>query len=304
MIRELFPLFAPEGADGGATPPLAAGGDGGTPAAGGAPPPPAPERPPWLPERFYDPAAGPKYETLAKSYTEAQSLIGKRIGELDETQRGVLLDIARPEIESLLTVDLKNRLSTDEEWLKPLLEARLPKAPESYELPVLEGKELLPDHPVLKEAQELAKGLGLPQEAYAKLVELGARLIEPLVPRPIEERELEAGPDFHDRAMRVRNVVRTLASRVNGPAGAQATVADGDALLGEIVTPAAFRGLEALLKATQEKPLTGEVAGSGRKVWTKEALRAAVADPRYRSDKAYYADVTRGFEQLNNGETL
>src|SRR6476646_11684981 len=103
LIGNWFPTFAPDGADGGATPAPAGGGDGGTPAAGGDPAPPAPspapERPPWLPERFYDPAAGPKYETLAKSYTEAQSLIGKRIGELDETQRGVLLDIARPEIE-------------------------------------------------------------------------------------------------------------------------------------------------------------------------------------------------------------
>jgi len=310
LVDRWVPLFAPDAANGGGVP--ATGGDGGTPAAGGdpAPPPPAPERPAWYPEtdsRFWNPERGLDAEKLYKSYGDAHGLIGKRIGELDETQRGVLLDIARPEIESLLAVDLRNKLAQDEEWLKPLLEARLPKAPEAYEVPaavVEKGIDINPEDPLYQQAVEKAKAHGLPQEAFAEFLDLATQMVQPYLPAPIEERMAAAGPDFPDRAVRARNVVRTLASRVNGPQGAQATVAAVDALLSEITTPAAFQGLEAVLKATQEKPLTGEVAGSGRKVWTRELLDQAVGDPRYRTDKAFYAEVTRGFQQLNNGDKL
>lgn len=312
MFQRWFLPFAPEGADGGAPPAGAQGGDGGTPGAvPGAPPAAAaPERPSWLPEtetRFFSADKGFDPEKLYKSYGQVEGLIAKRIGELDETQRGVLLDIARPEIESLLTVDLKTKLAQDEEWLKPLLEARLPKAPEKYEVPaavVEKGIDVNPEDPIYQKAVEVAKARGLPQEAFAEFLDIATEMVKPYLPKPIEQRLAAAGPDFPDRAVRVRNTVRTLASRVNGPAGAQATVAAADALLAEIVSPAAFQGLEAVLKATQEKPLTGEVAGSGRKVWTKESLDKAVADPRYRVDKEYTAEITRGFQQLYNGEKL
>jgi hypothetical protein len=307
--RWLLP-FAPD--DGGAGGAPAVEGDGGTPVSVQNAPPAAatPERPSWLPEadtRFFDPAKGFDAEKLYKSYGDAHGLIGKRIGELDETQRSVLLDIARPEIESLLTVDLKNKLAGDEEWLKPLLEARMPKAPESYELPaavVEKGININAEDPLYQKATEMAKARGLPQEAFGEFLELATEMVRPYLPKPIEERLAEAGPDFPDRAVRVRNTVRTLASRVNGPGGAQATVAAADALLAEITSPAAFQGLEALLKATAEKPLTGEVAGSGRKVWTKESLEKAVADPRYRIDREYTREITAGFAQLFNGDKL
>lgn len=307
MLERWSFLFAPEGAESGA------GGDaGGTPGAVPEAPPAAtaPERPPWLPEadsRFFDPAKGFDAEKLYKSYGDAHGLIGKRIGELDETQRGVLLDIARPEIEALLSVDLKNKLAADEEWLAPLLEARLPKAPEAYELPaamVEKGLDVNTEDPLYQRAVEVAKARGLPQEAFGEFLELATEMVAPYLPKPIEERLAAAGPDFPDRAIKVRNTVRTLASRINGPSGAQATVAAVDALLAEVVTPAAFQGLEALVRATAEKPLTGEAAGSGRKVWTKEGLEKAVADPRYRVDREYTREITAGFQQLFNGDKL
>jgi hypothetical protein len=308
-LVDRFLPFAPE--DGGAGGAPAVEGDGGTPAAVPETPPAAtaPERPSWLRDtdsRFWS-DKGLEAETLYKSYGEARGLLGKRIGELDETQRAVLLDIARPEIESLLAVDLKNKLASDEEWLKPLLDARLPKAPEAYEVPaplVEKGIDINPDDPLYQRAVEVAKARGLPQEAFSEFLELAVEMATPYMPKPIEQRQLEAGPDFPDRALRVRNTLRTMASRVNGPGGAQATVAAVDALLSEIVTPAAFQGLEALVKGTAEKPLAGEIAGSGRKVWTKEALEKGVADPRYRVDKEYTREITQGFAQLFNGDRL
>jgi hypothetical protein len=315
LERWLFP-FAPD--DGGAGGALAGGDAGGTPGSDPVSPPTAPtperpgslQRPTWLPEadsRFFDPAKGFDAEKLYKSYGDAHGLIGKRIGELDETQRGVLLDIARPEIESLLAVDIRAKLAQDEEWLAPLLEARLPKPPEAYELPaalVEKGLDVNTEDPLYQRAVEVAKARGLPQEAFGEFLELATEMVAPYLPKPIEERLAAAGPDFPDRAVRVRNTVRTLASRVNGPAGAQATVAAVDALLAEVVTPAAFQGLEALVRATNEKPLTGEVAGSGRRTWTREQLDKAVADPRYRVDRAYTAEITAAFQQLFGGDRL
>lgn len=258
-----------------------------------------PARPEWAPEQFWDADAGQvRVEDLAKSYREAHSLIGRRVGDLSPDARRKLAESLPDEMRAAWGEEIRAGLAEDEEFLKPLREKwseGLPKAPDAYDFATIElpdGLALDAENPVLLKAAEMAKEWGLPQERFAQLVALGAELSPP--PVPLEERMAAVGPDFVQRATTATNRARSIAG------DDQPSRAAIDAVLTELHSPEAFRGLELLLAARGERRMPEDVGGQPGLVKTEAELNAMQADPRYwkERDPSFIKQVTDGFARL------
>ncbi len=257
------------------------------------------ERPDYIDEKFWDAEAGaPRVEDLAKSYREVQSLVGRRVGDLSPDARRKLAESLPDEMRSTWAEEVKAQLAQDEEWLKPIREqweAGLPRAPEQYDLDAIElpdGIVLDPESPMLAEAAEWAKGVGLPQERFGELLALGAKL---LAPSPsLEERVAAFGADFRPRATAATNQALTAAGADAESKGAV------QALLADIMSPEALRGLEILLAARGEKPMPDERGQGVAQAVTQETLESMVRDPRYWRDRdpAFVRQVDDGYRRL------
>jgi hypothetical protein len=261
----------------------------------------APERPEWIDTKFWDADAGqPRVEDLAKSYREAQSLIGRRVSDMSVEARRKLAETIPDEMRATWGEEVKAKLVEDEDFLAPLREkwaADLPKAPEAYDFDSIElpdGLALDLENPLISEAAELAKGWGLSQERFAELVALGARLSPP--PASLEDRMAAVGPDFVNRATAAVN--RAKAAAGEDPK-ARAAV---DAVLSELQSPEAFRGLEVLLSTRAERRMPDETAQAQPAV-TLESLREIQARPEYTQRPDWQEQVRKGFTQLY-GDTV
>lgn len=258
----------------------------------------AAERPSWAPEKFWDADAGQvRTEELAKSYGEVQSLIGRRISDLSADARRKLAEALPDEMRSTWEQEVRERLAADDEFLTPLIEGRMPKAPEAYELDKVtlpDGFALDAEHPVLAKAQEFAKSKGMSQDDFAALVAMGAELTAPAA--SFEDRVAALGPDYEMRGKTVINRAMTAAGQ---DAESRAAV---QALLGEVMSPEALRGVELLLAARGEKvaPIDN---GTREAPLTREALMEIQARPEYRERRDWQEQVRKGFTRLY-GETV
>lgn len=258
----------------------------------------AAERPEWIEPKFWDQDAGtPRVEDLAKSYREAQSLIGRRVSDLSPEARRKLAESLPGEMRQTWEQELREKLAADDEFLAPLIEGRMPKAPEAYEVDKIdlpEGFALDADHPMLVKAQEFARAKGMSQEDFAALVTMGAELTAP--PASLEDRMAALGTDYETRGKAVINRALTAAGQ-DGEARAAV-----QALLGEVMSPEALRGVELLLAARGEKPAPVD-NGTREAPMTREALMEIQARPEYRDRRDWQEQVRRGFTRLY-GETV
>lgn len=256
----------------------------------------APQRPAFLPEKFWDGDSGqPRVEDLAKSYTELQGAFGRRLGDLSAEARRKLAEAVPDEMRATWGDEVKARLAEDEEFLAPLREkwaADLPKAPDAYDFEKIElpdGLALDAENPILAKAAEMAKEWGLPQERFAQLVALGAELSPP--PASLEDRMAAVGPDFVNRATAAVN--RAKAAAGDDPKAMAAV----NAVLSELQSPDAFRGLEVLLATRSERRMPDEAATSQPQV-TVESLREIQARPEYAQRPDWQKQVRDGFNKL------
>lgn len=254
------------------------------------------EPPAWLDAKFFDADSGqPRVEELSKSYRELQGAFGRRLGDLSAEARRKLAEAVPDEMRATWGEEIKARLAEDEEFLAPLREkwaADLPKAPDAYDFEKIElpdGLALDAENPVLAKAAELAKEWGLPQERFAQLVALGAELSPP--PASLEDRMAAVGPDFVNRATAAVN--RAKAAAGDDP-NAMAAV---NAVLAELQSPDAFRGLEVLLSTRSERRMPDETA-TRQPPLTVEALREIQARPEYNSRPDWQKQVREGYSRL------
>jgi hypothetical protein len=256
-------------------------------------------RPDFIDEKFWDQDAGQvRTEDLAKSYREAQSLIGRRVSDLSPDARRKLAESLPDEMRQTWEQDVRTRLAEDEEFLAPIKDALKPKAPETYDLATVElpeGLSLDTEHPVLAKAQEWARERGLGQEDFAQLLALGAELTAP--PASIEDRMAAIGDDYGERAKALVNRARSVAGV---DAEARAAI---EAALAEMHSPEAFRGMEMLLAARGEKPAPLDGAGTKTPPLTVESLKEIQGREDYTQRRDLQEQVRKGYAQLFS-ETL
>jgi hypothetical protein len=253
-------------------------------------------RPEWVPQKFWDQEKGEaRFEELAKSYTNLEGVFGKRIHELSEPNRRALVDAVPEAVREEWAKAERERLAADEEFLAPILEARKPQAPETYEFDrakLPEQLEIADDDPLLMAVGGWAKQAGLSQEQFNGLIAAYGEVVKAqLEAQPsVEELRRQIGPDFERRS-------KALAMRVVGIAGK----AEAEELLAAIQTPAQFVALEKLMRAGQDPSLPSGVTAAV-KTRTLDDLKAMMQDPRYwdpvRQDKSFIADVESGFAAL------
>lgn len=271
-----------------------------------------PARPEWAPEQFWDADAGQvRVEDLAKSYREAHSLIGRRVGDLSPEARRKLAESLPDEMRAAWRDEVRASLVEDEEFLAPLRDKwseGLPKAPDAYDFEQIElpgGRAVDTENPLVTKAAELAKEWGLSQERFAAMLALGAEL----TPAPMTEEEAEAdlkarmaevGPDFAARGMAAVNKARSAAG-----ADPQARAAV-EAVISELKSPDAFRGFEILLATRGERRMPDDTGGQPAVAQTEAELNKMQADPRYWKDRdpSFIQQVQQGFARLYTKDTL
>ncbi|MBR0682751.1 hypothetical protein GXW74_19825 [Roseomonas eburnea] len=250
-----------------------------------------PQRPDYLPEKFWDAEKGePRIEGLAKSYSELE----KRNSGLRQAHRA--------------------------EFEKEVFGAR-PEKPEGYELKppaempegvvILEkyepGMELEPGKtyfapdpadPLWGEVRALAHRAGLSNDDFQKQVlPLVARVAGVRVPTADEQarmnREFVAslGENGELRAEHLRGWLR---GRV-GPEKAEAIAAS-------LSSRAAVEAFEELMVASGGARFSSSAAGAAAARKSEEELRAMMMDPRYQTDQAYRSEVTAGWQRLYGGQ--
>lgn len=274
-----------------ATPPQPV--NGGAPPAAPAAPAAAPARPEWLPEKFYDAAAGaPRIEDLAKSYAK--------------------LEAERPKLKETLTTEIKTAL--EQERLKGR-----PEKPEAYKIGLPEGDAakafsdvvildkppgqdfqpeagkvyavVKPDSPLFKAATTLAHKYGVPQAEFSGLV---GELAREIGFRPItQEQAAEARKAIYTQLgeqgeQRVQHVGKQLAALV-GEKHAQAFDAT-------VESSAQVEAFEALLeKMGQAKFSPGSAPVAPPK--SEAELKQMVGDERYYTDPVYRKHVNDEYER-------
>lgn len=256
------------------------------------------ERPEWIDPKFWDQDAGqPRVEDLAKSYREAQSLIGRRVSDLSAEAKRRLAESLPDEMRQTWEQEVREKLKADDEFLKPILDERLPKAPEAYDFAAVElpeGFQLDAEHPVLAKAAEFAKSKGMSQEDFSALVAMGAELTAP--PPPLEDRMAAVGADYQERG---KAVINRALSAAGQDAEAKGAV---QALLNEVMSPEALRGVELLLAARGEKAAPND-AGTQAPPLSVDALKEIQARPDYTERRDLQEQVRLGYRRLF-GETL
>lgn len=280
-----------------------AGGSQPDGAAGGSPASLA--RPEWLSDdRYWNAEKGSlEAEKLYGSYRELQGAFGRRVSELGPASIKALVEHIPDEMRTAWTEETKTKLATDAEWLKPLIEAQLPKPPEAYEIAPDVKAPVDKDSELYKEFTDFAKQSGLPNEAFNKLLQFAEKIAPPVMTDDERQAELDTrlkalGPNPGDR---IKSVVQAARNAL------APDLRDGiNDFMGAIVDPRAFMALEALVKASGERqPPTGAGAPAVDSV-TQESLDAMTRDPRYwrERDPAFVARVTAGFQKLYGGETI
>lgn len=266
-------------------------------------------RPEWLTEeKFWDADTGRiRDQEMYTSYRNIQGTLGKRLSELPVAQRQALIDAIPEETRSTWDTETRAKLAADEEFIKPLLEARLPKAPEKYELtpelvPVLDKLDL--EDPVFVEAQDFARSKGLSNEDFAKLVNMGVSLFPaPMTPEE-QENDIKARVGAMGEGFLARAEQTLTAARNALPANLK----DGlGPLFGRIMQPAEFLAFEALVQSRGEtKPADPRLNAVVQPLPTRDELRAKMNDERYwhpqKQERAYIDSVTALYQKVLGDE--
>lgn len=265
----------------------------------------APSRPEWLGENdahFFDAEAGQvRADQLYKSYSELRSAFGKRVHDLSPEARKALISAVPDDMRSAWEQEARQKFAEDEEFINPLLESRLPKPPEAYEIApetLPEGLELDKDSEIYAAVEDLARKHALPNEAFNELVKIGAQIMAP--PRPLEERIAELSEAFpKETAVQVVTAARNAVP--------EAERAGLDALLARIHEPAEFKALAALVNGRREKAAPDPVAGPAMPALDQNKLESMMQDERYwhpqKRDPSFIEEVTAGFRKLY-GDTI
>lgn len=190
-------------------------------------------------------------EDLEKSYTGAQSLLGRRLNELDSASQALLIDVLRPDLEGKLREELTGKLKEDAEFLTPLREAweaeRKANVPETYEVKaefLPENWEVDANDPLVGGTMEVLKKFGLGQDVFDALVEVQGGILKKSAEEQAAAIEAEQAkiPEF---AKRNKALVEGYKAITGGKVGIFET----------ITTAEQFLELEALVAATREKPM-------------------------------------------------
>lgn len=231
-----------------------------------------PNAPPaWVPAKFWDAKeARVNVEAMAKSYANAQKLIGKRFTDYSPEDKSLMADLIRDDVEAHIRAEVAKEF-----------EGKIPapaQAPETYALPELpEGVELNPEHPALAPVSEAAKKHGLTQEAWNDILLAylnGASAEQGAIDEALKA-ERAAIPNYEDRE-------KKLVEQVKARTGSEA-------LLSSIVTAEAFLELEKLIGLTRETPMPSPQVSITAPV-SETDVRKLMADPEY------YASTARGRE--------
>lgn len=251
-------------------------------------------RPDHIPEKFWNAeTGGVRIKELAGAYTGAESLIGKRLQELGDDDRGKLFEHARGYFTEPLTKELREKLAADDEFLAPIREKwaadNKPVVPEAYEVPEALREFAPVDDPLTVGMSEWAKDAGLSQDQFNGMVGKFASVIEGLKTAStakLDEIKASIGPDY---AKREKVVVTALR-------GAGEWDPDVLALTKSARTDAEFRGLEKIVARFHERPLPSSERGP---VTVNVDTEIANLRNKYRNDPAADKDaINRELQSL------
>lgn len=236
----------------------AAGGAPGAPAAGdgGQVDPKASDRPAWLPEKFKTP------EDFANSYKELER---KQFSRKDDVKAEVLRDLEQQKL------------------------AAVPKSPGDYTFDPIklpDGKEigLNPNDPLVPWFQDKAHKMGLSQEQYGELVK--DFIQQDLQRGPKWETEVQAlGVDADQAEMRLKRIEGWM--RGNAPQEIY------DAFAGIPATANMIKLFEHVMTLSGEPAFKLDETGHYPKTVTKDSLREAMADPKYRAGDPSHVAMVR-----------
>lgn len=287
MAEENAPPAAPPEPS---NPPVSGAPDAPAAAPPASPPADGPQRPDYIPEKFWDAEKGEaRIEGLAKSY-----------GELEKRNSG-LRQAHRAEFEA--EVFGKRPEKAEGYEVKAPAEAIdglviLDKFEPGMQFE--EGKTYFaPDmsDPLWGEVREIAHRAGLSQDEFsAKVLPLIARVAGVRVPTA-EEREA-ANREFV-RGLGENGDIR--ADHLRGWVRGQIGPDRAEALLGTVSSRAAVEALEELMVASGGARFSSTAAGAAAARQTEEELRTMMRDPRYQTDAAFQKEVTAGWQRLYGG---
>jgi hypothetical protein len=214
------------------------------PAADGNTPP---ERPEWLPEKFWTPE-GPSVENLAKSYSELEKMRGASIDQLKE------------------------------QWATERLAER-PETPDAYTLPEHEALDMeqMAASPIVSVFRKVAHEAGLPETAFQAAV---SEYAEAEVARMQDAADAEMKALGENAKARTEAVSLWAQQRFGGDPAKFAAIAQ------VCTTAAGVEAIEQLMKDAGAPPMTGDAGTPGGNQAEEEAeIRKLMNSPEYYDTK-------------------
>jgi hypothetical protein len=253
-----------------------------------------PTRPDHVPEKFWDSDKGAvRVDDLAKSYGEAQKLIGKRASEFTSDDYKAVVATRTQEIRQEIEADRRKGLPADADAYKLELSADHLKA-----LP--EGAfdaEQLKDDPMVKMWRGLAHEAGLPQEMFANGIQRFLQVQHEAVAAQYEAEMKELGDNGKARIEAVGLYLDKHLPKEQA-----------DALKAVSTSAAVVGAIETLMRANGD-PTVIPREGDSAKVTGKKSLaelKAMQQDKRYyhprHKDPAYIAQVDEEWRKAFPGE--
>ena len=233
------------------------------PSDGGAEENQAPERPDYIPEKFWDAdESAPNVEALAQGYNELERFVGKKTDDIRE-------EVIRQQMAELD----ENRPEAPDKYLATF----------SEDSPFKELEDQLTyDDPVLKMWADVSHKAGLSNEEYSEGI----------------HNYLEAMASGPDVAQEIQRLGENGEARVEAvDMWARKNLPDDmyDALSAQIQTAEAFQALETLMSNSKPAQTNAYNAESVTARPEKTDIRAAMDDPKYwdpaRRDEAYVKQV-------------
>lgn len=229
--------------------------------------PTLPQRPPEVPEKFWDPVAGAvRTDSLVKSYAELErklSLLTQGEGGLSESTRARLLDLlGRPASAEEYRIEPPNELVAPD----PELNARL-------------------------------HGAGFTQAQAQLVYELAAERLLPVVSEIAGELAAQRQVDRLERHFGGAEAWRAVAGQIRTWAQSNLEPAIYETLAG---SHDGVLALYQMMRADEPKLLDG---AGGEEQLTADMLDEMVRDPRYwrQRDPEFVSRVTQGFRKLYGG---
>jgi hypothetical protein len=251
---------------------------GGLPSPNGAEPSGAPERPDYIPEKFWDPETGnTRLEELAKAHKSLESKIGL-------TEQAIAEKL-EPELREKLAAEALTKRPESPDAYKMELESDL--VPEGVDF------QIDPEDDLYKFWSGFAYEHGLDQDEFNAGLNAYAKGLLGDIPNPKEE--IAALGD--NATARVEAV----------SAWAKANLSENsfDEIAGLATTASGIKAIEEIMEKAGERKMSGE-PGDPVNAKTLVQLREMMNDPRYydssKRDDAYIAEVQREFARAFPGK--